>query len=271
LLANLKPDETGLISIDKKELGGNQHVRIIALNAFHSIERSINLPVEKLEPKDSRLAKAFEPSEHFSQSKQIEILKKDDTLEVKDVVSAKFEHYDDLGDVFQLFRTLNPAAKLERFAFILDWPNTPAEKKQDLYSRFACHELNYFLLRKDPEFFKRVVLPHLKHKRDKTLVDLWLLKEDVSKFVGPWEFARLNAFEKILLSQQLKAQSADIIRHTNESYLASPTKRAAFDSLFDSSISGLAVLWSVHLLLAILLLSITHSMKILTALLAAAS
>ena len=241
LLANLKPNKAGVISIDKEQLGGNQHVRIIALNAFHSIERSINLPLEKLEPKDSRLAKAFDPSEHFSQSKQIKILKQDDTLVVKDVVSAKFEHYDDLGDVFKLFRTLNPSAKLERFAFILDWPQKMAKEKQELYSRFASHELNYFLMKKDPEFFETVVLPHLKHKRDKTLMDLWLLEEDVSQFAGPWEFARLNAFEKILLSQRLEAQSADIIRHTNEAYLASPTKRLEFDGLFDTSISGLGL------------------------------
>ena len=178
----------------------------------HTIERTVNLPLKKLKPRDSRLANALDPSKHFSQSKQIEILEKGDTLMIDDIVSAKFQQYDDLGDVFQLFSTLNPTAQLSRFKFILDWEDKPAKEKRKLYSEFACHELNFFLLKKDPEFFDDVVEPHLKHKRDKTFLDLWLLNEDLPQFLSPWKFARLNAFEKILLAQRLEDQSADIIR-----------------------------------------------------------
>ena len=241
LLANLKPSKSGIISIDRKKLGSNQHIRIIALNAFHTVERTVNLPLKKLKPRDSRLANALDPSKHFSQTKQIEILKKGDTLMIDDIVSAKFQQYDDLGDVFQLFSTLNPGAQLSRFKFILDWEDKPVEEKQKLYSEFACHELNYFLFQKDPEFFDAVVAPHLKHKRDKTFLDLWLIDEDVSQFISPWKFARLNAFEKILLSQRLETQSADIIRNTNETYLVAPTSRSQFDALFDTSILGLGL------------------------------
>ena len=140
LLANLKPSKAGIVSIDKRKLGPNQHIRIIALNAFHTIERTVNLPLKKLKPRDSRLANALDPAKHFSQSKQIEILKKGDTLSVDDIVSAKFQQYDDLGDVFQLFLTLNPGAQLSRFKFILDWEDKPVEEKRKLYSEFACHE-----------------------------------------------------------------------------------------------------------------------------------
>ena len=241
LLANLKPSKSGIVSIDRRKLGPNQHIRIIALNAFHTVERTVNLPLKKLKPRDSRLANALDPSKHFSQSKQIEILKKGDTLTIDDIVSAKFQQYDDLEDVFQLFSTLNPGAQLSRFKFILDWEDKPVKEKQKLYSEFACHELNYFLLQKDPEFFDAVVAPHLKHKRDKTFLDLWLLDEDVAQFISPWKFARLNAFEKILLSQRLETQSADIIRNTNEAYLVAPTSRAQYDALFDTTILGLGL------------------------------
>ena len=121
LIANLKPSKTGIVSINKSKLGPNQHIRIIALNAFHTIERNVNLPLKKLKPSDSRLANALDPSKHFSQSKQIEVLQKGDTLSIDDIVSAKFQQYDDLGDVFQLYQALNPSAQLSRFKFVLDW------------------------------------------------------------------------------------------------------------------------------------------------------
>ena len=239
LLANLKPSKSGIVSIDKKKLGPNQHIRIIALNAFQTIERTVNLPPKKLKSRDLRLANALDPAKHFSQSKQIEILKKGDTLSIDDLVSAKFQQYDDLGDVFQLFSTLNPGARLGRFDFILQWEDKPIKEKQKLYSEFACHELNFFLLKKDPEFFDDVVAPHLKHKRDKTFLDLWLLGQDVSQFMSPWKFAKLNTFEKILLSQRLEDQSTDIIRHVQEAYLCTPTTRTQFDALYDTTIRGL--------------------------------
>ena len=241
LLANLKPTKTGIVTIDRSKLGPNQHVRIIALNAFQTIQRTVNLPLKKLKPRDSRLANALDPSEHFSQTKQIDILKKGEVLSIDDVVSAKFQQYDDLADVFQLYLALNSSTHLGKFKFILDWENKSEKEKRTLYSKYACHELNFFLYNKDSSFFDKIVAPHLENKRDKTFLDLWLLEKEVSQFARPWKFARLNTLEKILLSQRLEEQSGDIVRNINELYSVTPTTRSQFDSLYDTSINGLGL------------------------------
>ncbi len=236
LLANLRPNENGIVVIDRDKLGPNQHLRFIAVNAFETVQRNANFPARELAPRDARLAKALDPAQHFSQSKQMEKLSAGDTLVIEDLVSAKFQQFDDLGDAFQLMLALNPASNLAKFDFILTWTDrTPAEK-QRLYSEFACHELNFFLMKKDYDFFESVILPFLKNKRERTFVDLWLLKEDLNRFAQPWEYARLNAFEKILLSQRLEQRKDEITRNIDETYFLNPTPRSELDRLFDSSI-----------------------------------
>ena len=148
---------------------------------------------------------------------------------------------DDLGDVYQLFRTLNPNTHLAKFAFILTWDEKTEKEKQELYSKFACHELSFFLMRKDPAFFEKVVVAHLRNKRDKTFLDHYLLKENLDEFVTPWKYARLNVVEKTLLAQRLEARSKDIERNINELYLLTPTTRARFDGLYDTTIRGLGL------------------------------
>ena len=70
-----------------------------------------------------------------------------------DVAGSRFEAYDSLAKVYALYATLSKDPKLAEFAFVLDWPKLKAEEKRALYSKYACHELNFFLSKKDPEFF----------------------------------------------------------------------------------------------------------------------
>ena len=241
IFANLKPDENGVVLVDREKLGPNQHVRVIALNAFHTIQRTVNLPLRKLTPQDGRLVHSLDPDQHFSQSKQVDVLKKGDTLAVDDIISAKFQQYDDLGDVFKLYQALNAGTHLSQFRFILDWNDKSQKEKQELYSKFACHELNFFIMQKDANFFDEVVVPHLKNKRDKTFMDLYLLDENLEAFLKPWKFNQLNTVEKILLSHRFETRATDLARHIGESYSLNPTPTATFDYLYETTLYGLGL------------------------------
>ena len=241
LLSNQQPDKNGVITISRKELGSRQHVRVIALDAFTTVQRELKLPLETLEQRDGRLADALDPANHFSQRKQVQVLPANEPLTIADITSAKFQSYDSLDDVFRLLSTLNPNANLNRFEFILTWLEQDVEQKRKLYSEHACHELNFFLLKKDRPFFDEVVVQHLQNKRDKTFIDRWLLNENLDNFTDPWRYARLNTVERILLSQRLENQSANIIRNVSEAYLLSPTSRIQFDNLYDTAIGGLGL------------------------------
>ncbi len=236
LLANLRPNENGVVSIDRDKLGPNQHLRFVAVNAFDTIQRNADFPARELAPRDARLANALDPAQHFSQSKQMEKMSAGDSLVIEDLVSAKFQQFDDLGDAFQLMLALNPTSSLSKFDFILTWKDKAMAEKRSLYSEFACHELNFFLMKKDYGFFESVILPFLKNKRERTFVDRWFLKEDLNRFAQPWEYSRLNAFEKILLSQRLEQRQDEIARNIDETYFLNPTPRSELDRLFDSSI-----------------------------------
>lgn len=233
-LANMRPDEKGSVSIDRKLLGDAQHIRVIVVDNISTVERVLNLPLEKRAIRDMRLVNAMDAEKHYSQTRQVDVLENGDTFTIEDILSSKFQHYDDLGDVFRLLNTVN--STLGEFEFVLGWPEYDQEKKLDLYSKYACHELNFFLLKKDREFFDEVVEKHLEHKRDKTFVDRWLLRDDVDEYAEPWKFARLNAFERILLAQRMEDRGSDIARNVNEWYMLSPTPRSAFGRYFDLSL-----------------------------------
>jgi hypothetical protein len=94
------------------------------------------------------------------------------------------------------------------FAWLLQWPKLKDEEKQAKYSEFACHELNFFLARKDPRFFQQVIQPYLRNKKDKTFMDEYLLGSDLQRYLEPWAYARLNMAERVLLAQRLPGEAA---------------------------------------------------------------
>ena len=241
LLLNLRPNKAGVIEVDRAKLGPNQHVRVVAVNGMHTLQRNINFGLQKLEPRDSRLADVLDPEKHYSQSKQTKILAEGDELKIDDIVSAEFQIYDDLKDVFTLLETLNKNTHLNKFRFILDWNQKKEAEKNELYSKFACHELNFWLSRKDKDYFEKVVVPHIQNKRSKTFVDHYLLKDDLSAFAKPWEFARLNTAERILLAENLQDQRADLLRSVDEGYWLNPITRANDDRFYDIAIRGLGL------------------------------
>ena len=74
LLLNLRANKAGVIEVDRSKLGPNQHVRVVAVNGMNTLQRNISFGLQKLKPRDSRLANVLDPEKHFSQSKQTQIL-----------------------------------------------------------------------------------------------------------------------------------------------------------------------------------------------------
>ena len=67
-------------------------------------------------------------------------------------------------------------------------------------------------------------------------MDQWLLEEDLTAWLEPWRFARLNIVEKILLSQRYEERRTDLVRHVSELYDLAPTTRGEYDELYRFSI-----------------------------------
>lgn len=203
VLMNLVPDATGTVAVPREALGPHAFVEVIAVDLQQTASRVLSLPEPEVTFRDLRLVKSLDIKKHFTEQKQVSLLKGGDTLTVADVTSSKFTTYDSLAKVFGLYAALNPQPNLIEFNFVLRWPTLKLEEKRELYSKYASHELNFFLFKKDPEFFNGVIKPYLRNKHSKTFLDHWLLGDDVGRYRAPWAYEQLNTVERILLSQRL--------------------------------------------------------------------
>lgn len=213
---NLLPDENGVITLPRKALGSHSWVHVVAVDPLNTTFRSTALPEQPARFADLRLAVGLDPAKHFTQQKQVTVLDAGQAFTLDDPAGSRFEVYDSLAKVHGLYATLSKDPKLTEFAFVLRWPKLKAEEKRELYSKHACHELNFFLMQKDPQFFAAVVKPYLANKKDKTFLDLWLLDADVSRFVEPWHFDRLNVPERVLLAKRIDGEPAKTARHLSD-------------------------------------------------------
>ena len=89
---------------------------------------------------------------------------------------------------------------------LLPWHTFGFEKKCTLFSKHTCHEVNFFLFKKDKPFFKRVVLLLIKNKLEKQFVDQYLL---ASSDLGGSDIAATSSAQ----SSATKEYKQYILRH----------------------------------------------------------
>lgn len=241
VLTNLVPDENGVVSIEREKLGGHQQIQIVAVDPRNTVYRSASLPPVEPEFLDLRLALGLDPQGHFTQQKQASVVPAKGKFELADITSSRFEAYDSLAKVYSLYLTLTSDPKLVEFSFIVQWPDLTDEQKREKYSKYACHELNFFLAQKDPAFFEKIVRPFVSNKRDKTFLDHWLIGDDLQQYLQPWEHARLNIVERILLGRRIQADRALAARHVQELTDLLPPNIDRENQLFMTLIKGSAL------------------------------
>ena len=241
VLENLAADENGEIEIDAARFGDKHMLQVVVQNEFHTLVRRVHLPEQPLAYRDLRLAKGLDPERHFAQQKQYTVLKAGTPFELQDFSSARLQNYDDLSDVYRYYITLTGNAQLAEFGFLMDWPKKSEEEKLELYKRHACHEFNFFLMKKDPEYFGTVIVPYLANKLHKTFLDQYLLDLQLEAWVEPWEFKRLNTAEQILLGRRVDDHRERLNQLIGDDYDNHPTSRREFDRLYDFAVAGSAL------------------------------
>jgi hypothetical protein len=240
-LLNLRPDAQGKVLVDRKDLAFNQQVHVVAIDPLSTIYRSVALPAKEFAGLDLRLLTGLDTAVHFTRQKQVTILSAKQTLLLSDTSSSEFDYYDTIGRVYGLFMTLSNDARLARFSFVPKWADLKEEEKREKFSQFACHELNFFLYQKDPEFFRSVVRPFLANKKDKTFLDRWLVDEDLESYLSPWNYERLNIAERILLGKRMENELAHMQRHVSDLFQLVPKDVNRWNHLFRTAVRGQAL------------------------------
>ncbi len=238
---NLLPDKDGVVRIDRKTLGDRQHVQVYAEDLSNAAWQTFALPEVPTKFTDLRLARNLDPAKPFTQRKEITVLGQGKTLTLEDILTSEMESYDTLGSVHALFTTLSGDANLAKFAWVLQWPDLKDDEKLAKYSEFACHELNFFLARKDAAFFAKVIKPSLANKKDKTFMDDFLLENDLTSYLQASAYARLNVVERALLGQRIKGEAANAARSLREMWEMVPSNQDLLDRLFETALRGRAL------------------------------
>jgi hypothetical protein len=241
VIYNLVPDKDGVVRIERKALGDRQHVQIYAEDLHNASWRTLTLPEVPTKFADQRLARNLDPVKPFTQKKEITVLETGKTLTLADILTSELETYDTLGGVHSLFTTLSGNGLLAEFAWLLNWPNLKDDEKRAKYGEFACHELSFFLYRKDKPFFEQVIKPYLANKKDKTFMDEFLLGLDLTKHLEPWAYARLNVVERILLAQRIENEAPNAARHVRELWEMIPPNPEQADHLFETALRSRAM------------------------------
>lgn len=238
MLVNLRLDKDGVLRVPLASLGEGQWIHVLVVDQDQLASTDLALPWNELTPKDLRLHASMDANEHFTESRRIEYLAAGDSAVIADVTASDAQSYDSLASVFRLYQTLAPGAGLDSFEFLLEWGTTAGDKKRQLYSRFACHELHLFLYEKDRAFFDSVIKPYLANKGAKTFLDHWLLEDDLTTYLEPWNFGRLNVLERVLLGRRFTDQSASIAALVRDQVQANPAEPARLQRLFDMALAG---------------------------------
>ena len=231
MLTNLKPDQAGVVHIPLAKLGYNRHIQLLALDPLYAVYQEVNLGSQKIKTRDLTMTTDLDPQVHFGEIKTISKIK---TSEIKDL--GEYEVYADLKSAGHLLETLSHNKIFHAFNFILKWPDLTLEEKCRYYSKYTCHELNFFLFHKDPYFFKTVVKPHLQNKPVTTFMDDWLLGNNLKPYTRAWEFSQLNVVEKILLAQGLPQEAITIKKHLDDLFELLPDDQNAQDYIFDTAL-----------------------------------
>jgi hypothetical protein len=239
LLANLVPDEDGVVRIPKETLGDRQDAHVVAISRTDSVFRRVSLADAGAEFRDMRLVRTLDLDSRFTERKTVSLLDQDDRLSIGDVRAAEMQAYDTLSSIYGLYMTRSNNATLAEFGFVLDWASLTDEQKRAKYSEYASHELSFYLSRKDPEFYQATILPYLKNKKDKTFLDHYLLGDDLSVFLDPWRYSRLNMAERVLLAHRIGAEERNAaMRHLAELYDMLPPDPSGHEHLFATALRG---------------------------------
>lgn len=131
------------------------------------------------------------------------------SYKVADLKSSEVVTFDSIGDVFNYYASLSSSNGIElkkNWSFLNDWHDLGEDKQLHYVDDYFSHELNLFLSKKDPTFFKRVCKPLIQSKLRKDIVDWYLLEngEELEKYANMDCFDQMNALEKILVSSITK-------------------------------------------------------------------
>ena len=206
ILPNITPDVHGL-AVAELDLSLYSHVVVVAVQGNIITKRCRALPLSPLPLRDLTCTCDLDPEQHYCQTLVTAPVKEFEAVTIEDIASVEMQVVDSVQKVEEAYKALG-GNWVRDWEFLTQWSRLNEEEKGLKYWEFASHELNFFLWRKDREYFNRVVGPFLANKLEKDVVDHFLLDTpdyDWTKYLSLHALQALNPFEQLLVLTKVRA------------------------------------------------------------------
>ena len=235
---NLTPDADGKLEIPMADLEGSQFIEIITADLSSLEITYLPLPPSQTPLRDRRIARPLAPDTHHLATRFAAALATGAEAKIENLLDADWRAFTTLTEAHQFLLATTGDNRLGTFTFLTTWPDLEEKEKLALLADHHCHELHLFLSRKDTEFFEKHVKPFLVAKPEPQFIDDYLLDRDLTSYLRPYAFTRLNAAEKALLAQALPTRKADISRELDIRWKSEAPTPDAETILFSQTLKG---------------------------------
>ncbi len=239
LAMNLVPDADGKVHIPATVAERWPILQVVVLDSDVTIQHTLfgNLP--ELETRDLRLADALDADRALTFERGVLLASPDSPLPLADLGTAQLQVYASVADLLRLYSTLSADERLEPFRELGVWHTLEEAAKRELYGRLACHEVHVFLKMHDQPFFESTIRPYLEQKKEAQLIDDWLLGRDLTSWLEPWRYNRLNAMERAILAREVPTARDSILRELEEQVALMAPDQEDLRRAVDSGLWGL--------------------------------
>lgn len=192
----------------------------------------IDASVQEKPYRDRRVKSTLDIKDHYILSRLFECSNKFKIL--KDSKLKLISSLSEIVPIIKSFSSLNENL-LNPFNYLFNWNKLSLEDKNYFYSRTICNEINYFIYKKDKEYFANVVRPFIENKINKTFLDKYMLDMEINVYFSDIiYYSKLNTFEKcLLISRSPLAIRQKIFDHLNDTVKANPISSNTMDTLFE--------------------------------------
>ncbi|ETO22119.1 hypothetical protein RFI_15081, partial [Reticulomyxa filosa] len=250
---NLKCQESGeskegewFVEIPK-EIGNDNHNvwTIVAVDdRYFSTQMYIcsNKNKDKYKYRDCRLNPGLNPSKHFIEKREIELLRdsKKDKVVIEDFKTSQAEVFESIEHIFVLYKNITKNTALDEWTFLYEWETIDLAAKLKKWNQYMSHEFNFFMYWKDRSFFETYIKPLIKSKVHKTFFDYWFLGDtkELEKYTSLGYFKKLNALEQILLSFAFKnKQGKKFVDHFTDKQKGIKVDPLQLKKLFETALA----------------------------------
>ncbi|MCW1913671.1 hypothetical protein OJ996_08800 [Luteolibacter sp. GHJ8] len=224
LKLDLEIGAEGTLQVPAGDFAQCQYLEIVAANGAGRHHLNIPLVPTDTPLRDRRLAKPLDAQKYHIGTRRAAVLAKGAEAKIESVIDADWRAFTTLEEAFDFLYDEIPGSDLLDFSELLDWPILNEEEKLAFLGEHACHELHLFIARKDADFFKKHVQPMLAEKREPTVIDQILLGRDLTAYLRPYAWQKLNAAEKALLAQAMPEARERIVTELRQRWeLEAPT------------------------------------------------